>query len=91
MNTLTLIKKQIQKQQHCVHSAMTSYRGVKFELNKVMLMKCMAPSAIVVTPIRSDRHGNTNSCWTYVLRLAAFIGMIYGELILLQRCEEGVK
>ena len=62
MNTLNLIKKQIEKASalHDAQIANTTYRGVKLIASKA-LRKSMAPSAIVVAPTLSDRHGSTSS------------------------------
>ena len=65
MNTLTIIKKQIEKAAalHDAQIAMTTYRGVKFECKQGQeSLRLMAPSAIAVTPIRSDRHGSITNC-----------------------------
>ena len=62
MNTLNLIKKQIEKASalHDAQIANTTYRGVKYDC-KQGERKSMAPSAIVVAPTLSDRHGSTSS------------------------------
>ena len=56
MNTLTFIKKQIEKAAalHDAQIAMTSYRGVKFECKQGKSLRLMALSAIAVIPTPSD-------------------------------------
>ena len=73
MNTLTLIKKQIQKAAalHDAQIAMTAYRGVQYDASKLAEKPTVA-SAIAVTPTPSDRHGSITSSRTRVHWLCRF-------------------
>ena len=68
MNTLTLIRKQIQKAA-AVHDAQithTAYRGVEYDQRCVETKSLMGLFAIAVAPTPSDSHGSTTSCRTNV-------------------------
>ena len=51
----------------------------------VSLMRRMAPSAIAVTPTRSDTMEALQVVGLTSLGCVAFIGMIYGEILLLSK------
>ena len=74
MNTLNLIKKQIEKAAalHDAQISMTSYRGVKFECNHEAADEVHGTFCIAVTPIISDRHGNITGSRTNVHWLCRF-------------------
>ena len=71
MNTLNLIKKQIEKAAalHDAQISMTSYRGVKFECKQSDADEVHSTFVIAVTPTRSDCHGSTTNCWDRIPKL----------------------
>ena len=86
MNTLTLIKSKSKK---------TALHDVRFLTLPIVVLSMISvvskaksltgPTAIVVAPILSDRHANTNYCRTNVPWLCTFIGLLYGEILLLHK------
>ena len=87
MNTLTLIKKQIEKAAalHDAQIAMTSYRGVKYECQQGA-EEVTALSAIVVTLTLSEAIMQAIQVASLGSILSiAFLGLLYGELTLLQK------
>ena len=68
MNTLTLIKKQIEKQLLCMMPRFLTLPIVVLSMISVVskAKSLTGPTAIVVAPILSDRHANTNYCRTNV-------------------------
>ena len=87
MNTLTLIKKQIEKAAalHDAQIAMTTYRGVSMSANKV-LTKYTVLSAIVVTLTLSEAIMQALQVASLGSIVSiAFLGLLYGELTLLHK------
>ena len=86
MNTLTLIKKQIDKAAalHDAQINITKYRGVDCAV-KTSKRKLTAPSAIVVAPTPSEATMEALQI-TGVITLGCFSAMslLYGEIIFLR-------
>ena len=89
MNTLNLIKKQINKASalHDAQISHTAYRGVELECKLCLSIRMpMAPIAIVDTSTASEVDMLAlQTVGLMSLGCVAFIGMIYGELLLLQK------
>ena len=88
MNTLTLIKKQIEKAAalHDAQIAMTTYRGVKYECQQGAEEVHTVLSAIVVTLTLSEAIMQAIQVASLGSILSvAFLGLLYGELTLLQK------
>ena len=73
MNTLTLIKKQIQKAAalHDAQITHTAYRGVEYDQRCVESKELMVHSAIAVAPTLSDRHASTTISRSNIPRLCS--------------------
>ena len=87
MNTLTLIKKQIDKAAalHDAQINITKYRGVDCAVKQASKRKLTAPSAIVVAPIPSEVTMEALQI-TGVITLGCFAAMslLYGEIMFLR-------
>ena len=87
MNTLTLIKKQIDKAAalHDAQINITKYRGVDCAKFIRQVRKLTAPTAIVVAHTSSEVMEALQIAGIVSLSSVAFLGFIYGELVLLHR------
>ena len=90
MNTLTLIKKQIEKAAalHDAQIAMTTYRGVKFECKQGA--NPGTRSTFCYRGHTYTKRGNYASMYYKLASLGsifsiAFLGLLYGELTLLHK------